>query len=211
VHELYTLKADELVSLEGFKDKKAQNLVKAIEASKKNRLARFLYALGIPNVGKKTAAELAAHFQSLEKVMQASREELTALPDVGDIVAESITAFFGEDRIKESIAALISAGVSPEEEATGSTVENSYFTGKTVVVTGKLTHFTRQEIKETLSQLGARVTDSVSVKTDVVIYGEEAGSKLDKASKMKETGKNTHLVLMDEAAFLEQTKQEGWS
>jgi DNA ligase (NAD+) len=208
VHELYTLKADELVLLEGFKDKKAQNLVTAIEASKKRPLARFLYALGIPNVGKRTAAELAAHFENLETVMKASHKELTDLPDVGEIVAESITAFFGEDRIKEAIAALISAGVSPEKDKTAPALDNSYFSGKTVVVTGKLTHFTRQEIKETLTKLGARVTDSVSVKTDVLIYGEEAGSKLDKASKMKETGKNPHLVLMDETAFLEQTKQE---
>ncbi|MEN1761485.1 NAD-dependent DNA ligase LigA [Anoxynatronum sibiricum] len=201
IHQLYRLKLEALLPLEGFQQKKAENLMQAIEASKHRSLSRFLYALGIPNVGKRTAGDLADHYGSLERVMAATTEELVALPEIGAIVAESITTFFGEERVREAIDALLQSGVTPESAEEAPPHEATAFTGKTVVVTGKLSTFTRQEIKETLAALGARVTDSVSVKTDILLYGEDAGSKLTKAQKLIESGKRSDLLLMDEAAF----------
>lgn len=203
IHELYQLEAGQLVTLEGFQRKKAENLVKAIEASKQVSLQRFLYALGIPNVGKRTAQELASHFKKLEAVMEADVEELVSLQDVGDIVADSIVTFFRERHVREAVSALLEAGVQPTFEATKAPSQDNYFTGKTVVVTGKLDRYSRQEMKELLIQLGAQVTDSVSAKTDILIHGEEAGSKLQKATQIKTSGKNPNLVLMTEETFLE--------
>ena len=201
IHQLYGLTVEELLPLEGFQQKKAENLIQAIEASKHRPLSRFLYALGIPNVGKRTAGDLADHYGSLENVMAATGEELVALPEIGAIVAESITTFFHEERVRQAIDALLQAGVTPEAEPEVMLSQPTTFTGKTVVVTGKLSSFTRQEIKETLTALGARVTDSVSVKTDILLYGEDAGSKLAKAQKLIESGKQPALLLMDEETF----------
>lgn len=204
IHELYQLEAEQLIKLEGFQRKKAEKLVGTIEASKKVSLHRFLYALGIPNVGKRTAQELANHFKNLEAVMEAGVEELVSLQDVGDIVAESIVTFFKEKHVREAVGALLEAGVKPVFEGAIEQSQDSYFSGKTVVVTGKLAHYSRQEMKELLTQLGAQVTDSVSAKTDILIHGEDAGSKLQKATQIKESGKKPDLELMTEAAFLEQ-------
>lgn len=204
IHELYQLETGQLVKLEGFQHKKAENLVRAIEASKQVSLQRFLYALGIPNVGKRTAQELANHFKDLEAVMEAGLEELVSLQDVGDIVADSIVTFFREKHVREAVSALLEAGVKPVFEGAIEQSQDSYFTGKTVVVTGKLAHYSRQEMKDLLTQLGAQVTDSVSAKTDILIHGEDAGSKLQKATQIKASGKNPDLVLMTEEAFLEQ-------
>lgn len=202
IHQLYQVKEEELLALDGFKEKKAANLIQAIEDSKLRPLHRFLYALGIPNVGRRTASELADHFGGLCELMRAELEELSSLPDVGDIVADSIHTFFRDEVVKEGIQALMDAGVTPVHERLEALRQNHFFTGKNVVVTGKLGHFTRQEMKETLAGLGARVADSVSVKTDILIHGEEAGSKLEKAKKLIESGKNPGLILMDEAGFL---------
>lgn len=187
VHEpadLYTIKFDQLVTLERFGEKKANNLLEAIEKSKGRDLAAFLYALGIPNTGKSTTKVLADHFRDLGAVMAATEEELTSLPDIGGIVAESIVTFFADPFMQAGIQKMLELGVeakAPEERAP---VTDSFFTGKTVVLTGTLHQLTRDEASDRLAALGAKVTGSVSKKTDLVIAGEKAGSKLAKAKEL---------------------------
>lgn len=175
---LYTLTKEDLLSLDKVKDKKAENLLSAIEASRERPLHAFLYSLGIPNVGISTARDLEAKFRTLDEVMKASKEELLQVPDVGEIVADSILTFFQSEEIREEIGKLLQYVTLQYEE---NVVTESPFTGRTVVLTGTLTQFTRKDAEERLLSLGAKVTSSVSKKTDYVIYGEEAGSKLTKA------------------------------
>jgi DNA ligase (NAD+) len=186
--DLYELTLQDLVSLERFGTKKAQNLLDALEQSKSRDLASFLYALGIPNTGKTTTRMLADHYRSLEAIMQATPEELIQLPDVGGIVAESIHGFFADPAHRASIARMLAAGVNPQSAAptTHETVgaEPSPFFGKTVVLTGTLHTMTRDEAAKRLEALGAKVAGSVSKKTDYVIAGESAGSKLTKAQEL---------------------------
>lgn len=181
--DLYDLSYEQLIGLERFGDKKARNLLDALEKSKDRDLASFLNALGIPNTGKATARMLADHYGSLDALMAAPAEELTGLPDVGGIVAESITAFFSEPLIQESIARMRERGVKAEVDRPllSESAEDSPFSGKTVVLTGTLSTMTRDEAGKQLEALGAKVTGSVSKKTDFVIAGESAGSKLAKA------------------------------
>lgn len=192
---LYQLKKEELLGLDKFKDKKAQNLLQAIEASKKRPLADFLYALGIPHVGISTARDLVEHFHTLSAIMDATREELLAVNEIGGVVAENIRTFFADTKIRGEIAAILEAGVTLEEGAPPVAVE-SPFAGKTVVLTGSLSRFTRKEAEERLLALGAKVTSSVSKRTDLVIYGSEAGSKLEKAQTLG-------VATLSEAEFLE--------
>ncbi|WP_151733838.1 NAD-dependent DNA ligase LigA [Paenibacillus tengchongensis] len=183
--DLYELTLEQLVKLERFGEKKADNLLKALEESKGRDLASFLYALGIPNTGKATTRMLADHFRSLEAVMNASAEELTALPDVGGIVAESIVSYFADPFIVTGINRLLQLGVQPKApEAPRQVSTDSFFSGKTVVLTGTLHKLTRDEAAERLEALGAKVSGSVSKKTDLVIAGEKAGSKLTKAQQL---------------------------
>ena len=185
--DLYSLRFDDLIKLERFGEKKAQKLLDAIEASKTRELASFLFALGIPNTGKSTAKTLAEHFRSLEAVMSATVEELIGLQDVGAIVAESIVSFFNDETMKASIAAMLAAGVAPpplqEQEQQNVSSDNPFF-GKTVVITGTLPTLGRDELTKLLEARGAKVTGSVSKKTDIVIAGEKAGSKLTKAQEL---------------------------
>ena len=180
--DLYRIKKEDLVDLERFGEKKADNLLKAIEQSKECDLPSFIYALGIPNVGKKTAKDIVKEFKSLEGIKNAKFEELVSVKDVGDIVAKNIMDFFNDESISKNIGELLELGVAPkfEEQA----VEESLFSGKTVVVTGTLQNFSRNEIKEKLEQLGAKVAGSVSKKTDYVLCGEKAGSKREKAEEL---------------------------
>lgn len=182
ISDLYRLKKEELLTLEKFGDKKAQNLLDAIGKSKNCDLASFIYALGIPNVGKKTSKDLAKKFKSLDKIEKAAYEELIAVQDIGEIVANSIIKFFSQEEILNSIIDLEKLGVSPIYEE--SEVEESLFEGKTVVVTGSLKNYSRNEIKDKLESLGSKVSGSVSKKTDFVLAGEEAGSKYDKAVEL---------------------------
>ncbi|ANS76037.1 DNA ligase (NAD(+)) LigA [Paenibacillus yonginensis] len=183
--DLYSLEFDSLLKLERFGEKKARNLLDAIEASKSRDLASFLFALGIPNTGKSTTKLLADHFGSLEAVMAASVEELTALPDIGGIVAESIVSFFADPFNQASIHKMLERGVQAKAPEQAEPVRtDSYFSGKTVVLTGTLHQLTRDEAAERLEALGAKVTGSVSKKTDLVIAGEKAGSKLTKAKDL---------------------------
>ena len=179
---LYALNKEQLVALERFGDKKAQNLLDAIEKSKTRSLGAFLFALGIPNVGNKTAKDLAKRFGTLEAVRAATREELLAIPDVGGIVAESILSFFGDANISAQIDQLLSYGVSPQSEQSANIL--SPIAGKTIVVTGTLPTLGRREAEALIEQNGAKAAGSVSKKTDYVLYGESAGSKLDKAREL---------------------------
>lgn len=179
--DLYELGYDELIGLDRFGEKKANKLLAAIEQSKTRELAAFLYALGIPNTGKATTRMLADHYRELDAIMQASVEELVELPDIGTIVAESIVTFFADPIIQESIARMRRLGVKAEAEQRIEVREDSVFSGKTVVLTGTLSKLTRDEAAKKLEALGAKVSGSVSKKTDYVIAGESAGSKLTKA------------------------------
>src|SRR5690606_5497692 len=181
----YDLSLEQLVGLERFGEKKAQKLLDALEKSKSIDLGSFLFALGIPNTGKTTTRELAAHFRSLEALMKATKEELVALQDIGDIVAESIVAFFADPFMQRSIERMLAAGVEPfVEEAAGGEAVDSIFNGKTVVLTGTLDGMSRDEATKLLEKAGAKVTGSVSKKTDFVVAGADAGSKLSKAREL---------------------------
>lgn len=182
ISDLYKLEYEKLLDLDKFGPKKAQNLLDVIEKSKKCTLEAFLYSLGIPNVGVKTAKDLVKRFESLENLEKATFEELVSVQDVGDIVAKSIIEFFKEERTLKVINELLSLGVNPHYEK--KEVLESPFMGKTVVVTGTLENYSRTSIKEKLESLGAKVSGSVSKKTDFVIAGEAAGSKYDKAKSL---------------------------
>lgn len=180
--DLYKLNKDELVTLEKFGPKKAQNLLDSIENSKNCTLDAFIYALGIKNVGVKTAKDIVNRFKSIEGLKKATFEELVEIPDVGDIVASCIVEFFNEDKVIETINELLELGVNPIFEEME--IIESVFEGKTVVVTGTMEKYSRKEIKEKLETLGAKVSGSVSKKTDYVVAGKEAGSKLTKAQEL---------------------------
>jgi DNA ligase (NAD+) len=184
--DLYSLSFDDLVKLQRFGEKKATNLIAALEKSKSRDLASFLNALGIPNTGKATTKMLAEHFGDLDRLMAAEIEELIGLPDVGGIVAESIYNFFRDPLMQVSIAKMRELGVKAEtarSAATKADASHPLF-GKTVVLTGTLTVMTRDEASQKLEALGAKVSGSVSKKTDLVIAGESAGSKLTKAREL---------------------------
>ena len=194
VADIYYLTKEQLLGLERMGKKSAQNLLDAIERSKHTTLARFLYALGIREVGEATATTLARHFGSLERIMNASEEELMEVPDVGPVVAQQIRAFFRQEHNREVIDKLKKAGVHWEEGAPQTGPKP--LEGKTFVLTGALDSMTRDEAKERLEALGARVSSSVSRKTDFVVVGHDPGSKYDKARTLG-------VPTLDEAAFLE--------
>jgi len=182
--DLYRLSAEELAALERMGEKSAENLVAALEKSKETTLERFLYALGIREVGEATAVNLARYFGDLDALMDADQAALEAVPDVGPVVAAHIHAFFAEDRNREVIRALRDLGVTwPKTEAAG-LAEGGPFAGTTVVITGTLQSMTRDEAKERVRAAGGKVTGSVSKKTDFVVVGENAGSKREKAESL---------------------------
>ncbi|NFA61512.1 NAD-dependent DNA ligase LigA [Clostridium sporogenes] len=197
IADLYKIKKEELLTLEKFKDKKSQNLIDAIKNSKDCDLASFIYALGIPNVGKKTANDLVAKFKTLESIENATIEELVEVPDVGEIVAKSIHDFFADEKIINNIEELLNLGVKPyyEEEI----INENPFMNKTIVVTGSLNNYSRGEIKDKLQSLGAKVSSSVSKNTDYVLAGEKPGSKYDKAV-------NLEIKVIDEDEFFNMIK-----
>ncbi len=192
--DLYKLDFATLANLERMGEKSAHNLLRAIEHSKQTTLARFIYALGIRNVGETTAKELARHFGTLDNFIAADEARLQQVPDVGPVVAQSITAFFAEPHNCEVVAQLRASGVSWAEHE-GLQVEVLPLSGKTFVLTGTLS-ISRDEAKERLEKLGAKVSGSVSKKTDYVVAGAEAGSKLDKAREF-------NVAVLDEQEFLQ--------
>ena len=180
--DLYALDVAALIELDRMGEKRAANLVAKIEETKTRPLTRFLYALGIRQVGLSTARDLARQFGALDAVRHATREQLVAVPDVGEIVADSIVAFFHEPRNQETLDRLLAAGVAPPAEEAAA-VEGP-FVGKTIVFTGNLVSMTRDEAKELAVRLGAKAAGSVSKKTDLVVAGPGAGSKLQKAQEL---------------------------
>ena len=172
-----------IVTLERMGGKSALNLLDAIEASRKTTLARFLFALGIRNVGETTARDLAQHFGALDAIMLADAERLQQVRDVGPVVAQSMVEFFAEAHNRSVIAQLREAGVHWDEH-TPEPMEDRIYTGKTFVLTGTLASLSRQQAKERLEALGAKVSGSVSKKTDFVVAGSDSGSKLERAMEL---------------------------
>jgi DNA ligase (NAD+) len=194
VADLYQLKIEELASLDRMGSKSAENLVTAIQNSKETKFARFLYSLGIREVGEATARALAMHFLTLDALAIATDLELLEIEDVGPVVAHHIVTFFQQAHNREVIERLIQAGVHwPEEEKVNA---DSALSGKTIVLTGTLEKLSRNEAKEKLLLLGAKVAGSVSKKTDYVVAGRDAGSKLTKAESLG-------ITVVDEATLIE--------
>jgi DNA ligase (NAD+) len=192
--DIYRLDMTTLSGLERMAEKSAQNILDALEKSKSTTLARFIYALGIRNVGEATAKDLARHFGNLQHLQSADIEQLLEVSDVGPIVAESIRDFFSEQHNREVIAQLIDAGVHWQDtEGRGTTT--GHLSGKTLVLTGTLPTMSRDKAKELIEAAGGKVSGSVSKKTDYVVAGAEAGSKLDKAQELG-------VPILDEAGLL---------
>lgn len=182
--DLFKLSAGVLTRLERLGPKSAQNIVNALEAAKETTLARFLYSLGIREVGEATAQNLAMHFTSLDKIRTASQEQLIEVQDVGQVVAEHIVHFFSEENNQKVIDALIEQGIHWPEVEVIADPESLPLKDKTVVITGSFTHLNRNDAKAALQALGAKVAGSVSKKTDILFAGEAAGSKLTKAQEL---------------------------
>lgn len=199
IADLYHLDVERLVQLDRMAEKSAKNLIDSLEHSKKTTLARFVFALGIHSIGETTAQTLANHFTTLDKIMNADEESLLAIPDVGPIVAENVMTFFKQAHNLEVVEQLISAGISWPKIKTKSADEQP-FLGKTFVITGTLATMGRNDAKAALQELGAKVSGSVSKKTDYVVTGENPGSK---ATKAQELG----ITILDEKAFTEILKQ----
>ena len=182
--DIYRLTKEELAERERMGEKSAENLVNAIEASKSTTLQRFLYALGIREVGEATAANLASYFGNLEAIVDAGEETFLKVPDVGPVVAQRIRDFLDEDHNLEVIAQLQELGVHWEDLDPTQSAEEGPLLGKTFVITGTLPDMTRDEAKALIQRKGGKVTGSVSSKTSYLLAGEKAGSKLDKAQKL---------------------------
>ena len=197
--DLYSLDREKLVALKGFGEKKADKLFAELEKSKDCELDAFLFAIGIPNIGKKTAYDLMAHFGTLEALMGATEQELVDIEDVGEIVASSITEYFADEENRRFVNRLLEAGVHPQmhmQEDAG-----TLFEGLTFVLTGTLPTLSRAQAQEMIRKNGGKATGSVSKKTSIVLAGESAGSKLDKARELGVT-------IIDEAQFLRMIEQQ---
>ena len=191
--DLYRLTVNDLLVLDGFKQKRAENLIAALDKSRQCTLDAFLFAVGIPNVGRKTARDLAQHFGSLDAIKAATAEELIAIPEVGEIVASSVVEFFSFPENVEMIDRLLAAGVTPRHE---SDAVSDTLAGKTIVVTGTLPTLSREDAEKLIAQHGGKPSGSVSKKTAFVLAGEKAGSKLAKAQSLG-------IPVLDEEAFLQ--------
>ncbi|MED3854743.1 NAD-dependent DNA ligase LigA [Priestia megaterium] len=198
VADIYTLTKQQLIELERMGEKSADNLIAAIEASKENSLERLLFGLGIRHVGAKAAKTLAQHFETIDKLTKATYDELVAINEIGAKMADAIVAYFTQEEVQELIHELKEYGVNLTYKGPKLvSLENvdSVFAGKTVVLTGKLEQLSRNEAKAQIEALGGKVTGSVSKKTDLVVAGEEAGSKLTKANELE-------IEVWDEARLL---------
>ena len=197
--DLYSLDREKMVALKGFGEKKADKLFAELEKSKDCELDAFLFAIGIPNIGKKTAYDLMAHFGTLEALMGATEQELVDIEDVGEIVASSITEYFADEENRRFVNRLLEVGVHPQmhmQEDAG-----TLFEGLTFVLTGTLPTLSRAQAQEMIRKNGGKATGSVSKKTSIVLAGESAGSKLDKARELGVT-------IIDEAQFLRMIEQQ---
>lgn len=193
VADLYELTPQQLIDLERMAEKSATKLCDAINKSKSTTLPRFLFALGIRDVGETTARVLAEHFGELEKIQQATEEELQFVSDVGPVVAKHIVEFFMQAQHKKLIHRLLAAGIHWPKIVTD--IRKKPLMGKTFVLTGSLTTFTREDATEKLTQLGAKVTNSVTKSTSYVVVGDSPGSKYEKAKEL-------NIEIMNEKQFL---------
>ena len=183
--DIFQLEKEELVEMERMGEKSAENLVASITSSRATTLTRFLFALGIREVGEATAAALASHFGKLESIIAATEEELLAVPDVGPVVASRLRTFFGEPHNRDVIRALQNFGVHWKETEPQQIPTDGPLFGKTFVLTGTLSSMTRDEAKQEIQARGGKITGSVSKKTDFVVFGDRPGSKLTKAQDLK--------------------------
>ena len=190
--DLYRLTEDDLKELDGFKDKKISNLLNSIKRSEHTTLDRFIYAIGIPNIGKKASKQLADHFGSLDALMNGGEEEIAALDDFGSITARSVVNYFADAEKRSAVEELISEGIVFEEKAAPA---EGVFSGMTVILTGSLERFKRSEAQKLIAENGGTNADSMSKKVNLVVAGENAGSKLDKALK-------SGIRIIDEKEFL---------
>lgn len=186
IADLYRLERDDLLKLERMAEKSVDNLLQAIEKSKQNSLEKLLFGLGVRFVGAKATKTLAAHFETMEKLQHATYEDLISIDEIGEKMADSIAQYFSEEEVVDLLQALNDLHVNmtykgPKKQ---DIAEDTIFSGKTVVLTGKMETFTRQDAKSAIEQLGGSVTGSVSKKTDYLIAGADAGSKLDKAQQL---------------------------
>jgi len=196
-YQLYNLTAEQIseLNLEGFKDKKIENIINSIEKSRHNKtFADFLYAISIRNVGKKIAKDIAKKFTNIEKLITATTEELTQVDEVGEVIAKSITDFFADEKNLQNCNLLLEKlSLAEVRQKTG------VFSGQVVVITGTLQNYSRTQAKQLVEQLGGETSESVSKSTTLLIYGESAGSKLDKANKLG-------IKVIDESEFVNLTE-----
>jgi len=204
IADLFLLQKSQMVELDKIGDKSATNLVAAIDAARSRDLWRLVHGLGIRHVGVTAARSLARRFGSLDAIQNATQEDLAEVEDIGPVMAETITQFFGDSRNRRLIDRLRDAGVNTETqlEPSPTTPVEGPFTGKTVVLTGKMKGFTRTEAKRIIEQLGGKCTSSVSSKTDYVVAGADPGSKLDRAQELG-------ITILTEPEFIELTRTNG--
>lgn len=200
IDDLYRLTKEQLLPLERMGEKSVQNLLDAISQSKQNSLEKLLFGLGIRHIGAKAARTLAAHFTTMDALKEATFEDLVAIDEIGEIMAQSVVTFFAEEKVHELLDSLAELGLNMtykgrEQANTTSSALTEAFTGKTVVLTGKLEQYTRNEAKEIIEAHGGKVTGSVSGNTDLLIAGESAGSKYTQAEKL-------NVTIWDEAQFI---------
>jgi DNA ligase (NAD+) len=198
--DLYHLTLDQIVELERMAEKSAQNLLRQIEASKHRELHRLVFGLGIRFVGERAARLLARHFRSLDKIASATAEEIDAIYEIGPVVAQSVADWFAQESNRALVGGLTAAGVNTVEA--GQEPVSQAFQGQQFVLTGGLQSMTRDEAKAAIEARGGRVTSSVSKKTDYVVYGQDPGSKLDKARELE-------VECLDEAAFRAKLQEAG--
>lgn len=184
VADLYKLTATDLAELDKFKEKSINNLLNAIANSKQNSAERLLFGLGVRNVGAKAARLLLAAFGNLEKLMAASADQITAIKTIGPTIGESLTTYFANTQVQELMQELQAVGVNFDYLGATTAAKDNFFKDKTIVLTGKLAHYTRSELSQQLTDLGAHIVGSVSKKTDYLIVGADAGSKLTKAQQL---------------------------
>ena len=182
IYDLYDLTYEDIIGLDRFGEKKSNNLLEAIESSKNADLDRFIYSIGIPNVGERTARDLANKFKNFNSLRNAKEEDLIDIADIGEITAHNIIEFFKDENISSSIDILLSKGIRLNEDKTDN--QTSKLSGLTYVITGSIDNYNRNEVKDLIEKNGGKVTGSVSKNTDALLCGEKAGSKLTKAKQL---------------------------
>jgi len=202
IDDLYRLTREQLLPLERMGEKSVSNLLNAIEASKENSLERLIFGLGIRHIGAKAADILAREFETMERLQRATFDELIAIDEIGEKMAQAVIHYFSQEKVVELIQKLKDLGINMTYKGRTEVdvdEEANEFLNKTFVLTGKLENFTRKEAKDLIEAYGGKVTSSVSKNTDVVIAGEAAGSKYDRATKLG-------ITIWDEATFQEMIK-----